>query len=100
MKTLLTTMALFSSVALAESTTLRVEGMHCAGCTKVLQMQVCEDKALKETFETCTVKLVDTKNRVGQIKISTKNDSKIDMKAIMSSIDASGEAYKVSVEKK
>ncbi len=82
--------------AQAETATVTVNGMHCAGCKEAMTKNVCGNEAIAKTAESCEVKLVTDKKHVGQIHIVTKPGMKVDMDAVKTQIAANGEDYKVS----
>lgn len=96
MKTLLLVLSLTSSFAFAETATMTVEGMHCSGCKKMITKKVCENEAIAKTAETCEVKLVNEEKQIGQITITTKKDTKLDVDAVKAGIKAAGEDYKLA----
>lgn len=86
------------ALAFAKTTTLTVEGMHCGGCKKMISEKVCEDTALKSTFETCSVSITDSSKHLGEVKIVPKKDAKIDLVAIKNGVQSAGDGYKVIKE--
>jgi len=98
MKTTLLTMTLISSFALAETTTLTIEGMHCSGCKAVIAEKVCTENALKTKYESCAVNVTDGKKEMGQLTIVTKKNVKIDLAEVKAGVQAAGKEYKVIKE--
>lgn len=99
MKSILMTAALLLSVSgFAETAEFTVEGVHCAGCSKLITKKVCDDPSVKAFAESCEVKLVDTKKQIGAIHIVSKADSKVDSEAIKKQLKAAGEDYKITSE--
>ena len=96
MKLILLALSLTSTIALAETATFAVEGMHCSGCKKMISAKVCENEAIAKTAESCEVTLVDEKKQQGQVVIVTKKDTKIDVDAVKAGVKAAGEDYKVT----
>lgn len=88
---------LLSQFALAETVTLDVDGMHCAGCKQMITASICDDPKVNATFEKCEVVKADEKSEKGQIVITTKGDSKVNVEEIKTAIAATGEDYKVSL---
>jgi len=95
MKSFLLILSLASSFVFAETTTLTIEGMHCAGCKKMISAKVCDDAVLKDKIESCKVSILNEKSQTGQIVIISKKDSKVDLTAIKASVKAAGDNYKV-----
>lgn len=89
---------LTSSTFAADTTTLTVEGMHCAGCKGVLTSKVCEDKTLKTAFAKCSVRWVNKKKQIGEIVIVAKKDTVVDVDAIKAAVKAAGEDYTITVK--
>lgn len=78
----------------AEMIEYRVEGMHCAGCKKMITKSVCDDKEMNSQFEKCEVELVDAKKQIGKIKIKPKQGQTVDAKAVEASVKKAGD-YKI-----
>lgn len=95
MKSILMGLSLISSMALAETATITVEGMHCSGCKEMVKAKVCEDAAVKANAASCEVALTDEAKELGQITIVTKPETKVDMAAVEAGVKAAGE-YKVA----
>lgn len=98
MKTLFLGVALFSSMVFAESATVSVSGMHCAGCKHEIREKVCNGSEAKEKYESCSVEFTNQKKQKGEIKIVAKKDVKVDLAAIKAGVKAAGEDYKVTKE--
>lgn len=86
---ILLAVTVLTSSAFAESKTLTLEGVHCQDCVATLQEKICGDK----TFATCQVKLINEKKELGQLKLTTKGDAKIDMQKIAKIVEDEG--YKI-----
>ena len=100
MKTLiLALISLTATVALATAaktdttTDLIVEGVHCAGCTKMISKKVCGDEKLAETFESCGVTVVDAKKKIGKLSLRLKEGKTLDTAAIATAVKAAGDNY-------
>lgn len=87
---------LISLTSFAESAKLTIEGMHCGGCKKMVTKKVCEDAAMKPTFETCAVTSLDTKKQIGILEITFKKDAHADLAALEKAITTAGEDYKLT----
>ncbi len=99
MRTLLFSLVMaFISVAIAESTTYEVDGMHCSGCKKMISKSVCKNDELAKTFEKCEVRLIDEKKQIGQIIITPKADQKLDLEKVSAAVKDAGDGYKVRVK--
>ena len=98
MKTLFLGLTLISSLVFAESATVRVSGMHCAGCKHEIREKVCASTEAKEKYESCSVEFTNQKKQIGEIKIVTKKDAKVDLANVKAGIKAAGEDYKVTKE--
>lgn len=96
MKSILLALSLTSTMALAETATFSVEGMHCSGCKKMISAKVCDNEAIAKTSESCEVTVTDEKKQQGQVVIVTKKDSKVDVDAVKAGITAAGSDYKVT----
>jgi copper chaperone CopZ len=95
MKRSLITIALFfSQFALAETTTLTVEGMHCGGCKKMVTKAVCNDKKISEALSDCTVS-VNEKTQIGTVILKTKEAKTLDLQLVETAITSAGEDYKI-----
>lgn len=94
MKSIVVGLSLISSLALAETATITVEGMHCSGCKESVKAKVCGSDAVKANAESCDVKLTDEEKQIGEITIVTKPEKKVDMAAVEAGVKAAGE-YKV-----
>lgn len=87
-----------SSLAFAETATVTIEGMHCAGCKSMITKSVCEDAKLQKTYETCSVELIDAKKQIGKVTLVAKKGEKINLAAVKDGIKAAGDDYKVTKE--
>jgi len=83
--------SLFTTLALAETGTFTVSGMHCGGCQKMVEAKVCK----MEGVESCKVELTDTKKQIGKVTLITKDGIKIDQTKVEAAITSAGE-YKVT----
>ena len=90
---LLTSVAL-SSVAFAETATVTVDGLHCAGCKKMVQQKVCNDKEISAGLESCKVEM-NSKTKVGTVTMVSKDKTSIDMKKVEAAIATSGDEFKI-----
>lgn len=75
---------LVSQIAMAETVTYDVQGMHCGSCAKAIKSQVCKMYGL----EKCEVS-------VGKVVISPKAGVAISQDQIQSAISKAGE-YKIT----
>ena len=98
MKTIFLGLTLISSLAFAESATVSLSGMHCAGCKHEIREKVCNGAEAKEKYETCLVEFTSQKEQKGEIKITAKKDVKLDLALVKAGIKAAGEDYKITKE--
>lgn len=85
MKKAIVAIALFiSQAALAETTTYKVEGMHCGSCAKSIKAHVCK----MEGIEKCEV-------TVGKLVISPKAGVTISQEQIQTEMSKAGD-YKIT----
>lgn len=87
-----------STIALAETATFKVEGMHCGGCKKMVTKAVCNDKKISETLNKCDVS-VDMKKEIGTVVVESKENLTLDKAAIQAAIQSAGEDYKITLQK-
>lgn len=92
--TLATTLSI-ATAASSESTDLLVEGVHCAGCTKMISKKVCADPKLSESFESCGVTLVDSEKQIGKISLRLKDGKTLDTVALDEAVKSAGDKYVV-----
>ena len=95
MKSLLIALTFASAIAVAETGTFTVKGMHCSGCKETVTKKVCEGEAGKNV-ESCSVKITDEKKETGEITIVTKPGVKINETAVTAGVKAAGEEYKIT----
>ncbi len=87
MKIILSFLFAASLQATAEETTCAVKGMHCQGCTEMVEGKVCDEAK----YSTCTVKVLDAKKQTGEIHLVTKDaTAKVDEKAVGKLVEDSG----------
>lgn len=98
MKTIFLGLTLISSLVFAESATVAVSGMHCAGCKHEIRSKVCESTEAKEKYESCSVEFTNQKKQKGEIKITAKKDVKVDLALVKAGVKAAGEEYKITKE--
>lgn len=98
MKSLFLGLTFISSLVLAETATVTVEGLHCSGCKHEIREKVCDAASMKSNYESCSVEFSDKKKQIGQIKITTKKDAKIDLVVVKASVKAAGDEFKVTKE--
>ena len=96
MKKIFLGLTIISSFAFAETATVNVSGMHCAGCKHEIKEKVCDAAGVKDTYESCTVELTDKKKQNGQIKIVAKKDMTIDLAIVKAGVKAAGDDFKVT----
>lgn len=73
-------LVLSATPALAETTTYKVAGMHCASCAGMAKAEVCKI----EGIEKCTVS-------VGKIVITSKPNAKVSKDQIQTALSKAGE---------
>jgi len=95
MKSLMIAMTLASAIAVAETGTFTVKGMHCSGCKDTVTKKVCEGEAAKDA-ESCTVTITNAKKELGEVVIVTKPGVKINEAAVTAGVKAAGDEYKVT----
>lgn len=93
--TLTTALTLTHAAAGSDTTDLLVEGVHCAGCTKMISKAVCADSKLSDSFESCGVTVVDSKKQIGKISLRLKDGKSLDTAAINTAIKTLGDSYKL-----
>lgn len=87
-KTIALMVLMMAPMALAETVTYNVEGMHCGSCAKAIKSQVCKMDGL----EKCDVTM-------GKVVISPKNGIQISQDQIQAAISKAGE-YKITGSQK
>lgn len=71
----------------ADEKTCKVKGMHCSGCVEMVEGKVCDEAK----YSTCTVKITDEKNEIGEIHLITKDQkAQVDEKSLEAIIKDSG----------
>lgn len=98
MKTLFLGFTFVSSLVFAETATVSVSGMHCAGCKHEITEKVCNGSEAKEKYESCSVEFTNQKKQKGEIKIVAKKDVKVDLAQVKAGVKAAGEDYKITKE--
>lgn len=98
MKALFLGLTLIGGFAFAETATVSISGMHCAGCKHEISSKVCESAEAKAQYESCTVEFTNQKKQKGQIKVVTKKDMKVDLAGIKAGVKAAGDDYKITKE--
>lgn len=93
MKLLLATL-LLTSAAFAETLTVKIDGMHCNGCKKIVTKKVCEDKTFSLKLDSCEV-TVDTKIQQGTLIAKIKKDQKVTQDEFTALVKTAGEDYVV-----
>ena len=88
-----------SSMAIATTTTIKVSGMHCGGCEKMVDQAVCKNAALKSTYSSCKVKLIDEKNQIGEITFEADPSQTVDQAQVQTLLTATDENYKIIPKK-
>ena len=96
MKTIILSLTILASFAQAETTTYTIKGMHCSGCKEMITLNVCENKEIQASTESCTVKVVDEDKEIGQIRMVTKKGKKIDSTLVETGVKAAGEKYEIT----
>lgn len=80
----------FGPFVSAMETTCDVKGMHCQGCTEMVEGKVCDEAK----YSTCEVKVTDAKKKAGFIRLVTKDEAAvIDESAIGKIVSDAG--YKI-----
>ncbi len=95
MKSLMIAITLVSAIAVAETGTFTVKGMHCSGCKDSVTKKVCEGEAGKDV-ESCTVNITNAKKEMGEVVIVTKPGVKINEAAVTAGVKAAGDEYKIT----
>ncbi len=95
MKLIIAGLSLISIFAHAETTTVTVEGMHCSACRKMINTHVCGDAAIKNSMQSCSVKILDAEKQIGEIVMVTKGESKVDLSKVEKGIASAGDGYKI-----
>ena len=83
-----------ATFAFAETTTLKVEGMHCAACKKSVTSKVCNSEEISLNLEKCTVEF-NAKTKIGTVTLISKENKKIDLSAIETAITDASADFKV-----
>ncbi|MGZ3726847.1 MAG: hypothetical protein ACXWQQ_13665 [Pseudobdellovibrio sp.] len=96
MKALILALSLISTLAMAETAKISIDGMHCSGCKDLITSKVCKDDKIAKNAESCEVKLLDAKKQKGEVVIVTKKDAHVDMDAVKADVAAAGDDYKIS----
>ncbi len=96
MKKIFLGLTLLSTFAFADTATVDVSGMHCAGCKHEIKEKVCDAAAVKDMYESCKVELTDKKKQSGTITIVAKKDAKIDLAVVKAGVKAAGDDFKVT----
>ena len=87
MRLLICALFLMGSAVHAEDKTCSVSGMHCQGCQEMVEGKVCDESK----YSTCTVKIIDAKKEMGEIRLVTKDaKAKVDEKAVEAQVKDSG----------
>jgi copper chaperone CopZ len=79
-------LVLFAGSAFAESKTFKVDGMHCEDCAAQVRAKLCDSAK----YSTCEIKVINEKKEIGQVKLVTKGDEKIDMEKVAKIIEDEG----------
>jgi len=91
MRGFLVSLFLVGFAASAEEKICSVTGMHCTGCTEMVEGKVCDEAK----YSTCEVKVLDKKKKLGEVRLITKDtEAKVDEKALGAMIEDSG--YKMT----
>ena len=88
-------LSVITSITVAETATITVEGMHCGSCKKMVTKAVCNDKKISADIAECKVSL-NEKSKVGTIVLKSKTDKKIDMAAVETAITTTDSDYTIS----
>lgn len=87
---------LFSSIlCAAETTTIKINGMHCGGCKAIVNKAVCESASLKSTFKKCEIS-VDEKIQVGTMVVEPQDGQTLDIEKVKTAITGAGDDYKIA----
>ena len=95
---LIMTSLFFSSLAMAETATYNISGMHCGGCKAAIEGSVC--KGLADTATTCTVEQIDEKKQTGKLTLITKDGVAVDDAKVMALMSKAGEYKAVRAKAK
>lgn len=90
--------SLIASAAFAETAVLKVAGMHCGGCKKMVEKSLCKNEKIAAQLSSCEV-TVDTKIQVGTVTVKSKDSAALDMDGIQKAIQSASDEYKITVEK-
>src|SRR4051812_46463336 len=82
-KGLVAGLLIFSSIAMADVKTYKVEGMHCEDCVSAVKEKVCGIEGLAK----CNVEM-------GQVTLASAEGSKLDDNAVTNAVQAAG--YKIA----
>ncbi len=92
MKALVFALLLAGGFVQAEEKTCQLHGMHCSGCTEMVEGKVCGDGKM---YTTCKAKITDAKKEMGEIHLVTKDPkTKIDEKVLKAAVKDAGYTFK------
>lgn len=92
MKAIVFTLLLATGYVQAEEKTCQLTGMHCTGCTEMVEGKVCGDG---KKYTTCKARIVDEGKQMGEIHMVTKDPKgKIDEKALKAAVKDAGYVFK------
>ena len=87
LRLLLFAMLSLGSFAYAEDKTCLVSGMHCEGCTQMVEGKLCDESK----YSTCSVKITNEKKELGEVRLVTKDQAaKVDEQGVSAIITDSG----------
>jgi|GEM_PF-5233109 len=81
---------LFVSSVHAETKVVKLGKVHCQDCVATLKEKVCTGT----DYQTCEVKLINKKKEIGELKLVTKGDAKIDMTKVSKIVEDEGYTIK------
>lgn len=77
-----------TSLAMAETATYNLTGLHCGGCKAAIEGSVC--KEMKDA-SSCSVEVTNKKKQTGKLVITTKDGTTIEDAKIIDLVSKAGE---------
>lgn len=97
MKTILVLITLATaSLALADTVSYQVKGMHCGACQKAIEAKVCK----MEGVQSCKVELTNPKKKMGQITLTTAQGKPVDAVEVEKMVSSAGDYHLIRTPKK
>lgn len=81
---------LFAGSVHAETKVMKLGKVHCQDCVATLKEKICTGS----DYQTCEVKLINKKKELGELKLVTKGDAKIDMAKVTKIVEDEGYTIK------